>query len=60
MTGFDDDRSEEQVREDTIEDLLDSNHDDREADLLEYRLSILEDAIDRANMGWNLGNPGVL
>lgn len=25
MTGFDDDRSEEQVREKTIEDLLDSN-----------------------------------
>jgi hypothetical protein len=67
MTGVDDDRSEKEVREKTIEDLLDSNDlgdlqrmqqemhdeldaidDDREANLLEYRLSILEDAIGRA------------
>lgn len=67
MTGIDDDRSEKEVREKTIEDLLDSNglgdlqrmqqemhdepdaiDDDREANLLEYRLSILEDAIGRA------------
>jgi hypothetical protein len=70
MTGFDDDRSDERVREDTIDDLLDSNNldslqqmrremreeldatdDGYETDLLEYRLSILDDAIDRANRG---------
>jgi len=68
MTGIDYDRSaEEEVREKTIEDLLDSNDlgglhrmrheiqkelnatdDDREADLLRYRLDILENAIGRA------------
>lgn len=70
MTGFDDNRSDERVREDTIDDLLDSNNldslqqmrremreeldatdDGYETDLLEYRLSILDDAIDRANRG---------
>lgn len=66
MNGTDDDRSKEQVREHTIEDLLvenelddlirmrremrdelDATDNDREADLLEYRLGILEDTIDR-------------
>jgi hypothetical protein len=66
MTGFDDDRSEERVREDTIDNLLAENDlndlqrmksemedlanetgDDREEDLLRYRLGLVEEAIDR-------------
>lgn len=66
MTDIDDDRTEQEVREDTIQELLAENDfddlqrmrremreelkatsDDHEADLLEYRLAILEDAIDR-------------
>lgn len=66
MNGIDDDRSGEQVREDTIDNLLKVNNlgdlqrmrremrdklnateDDREAELLEYRLDILLEAIDR-------------
>lgn len=66
MTDIDDDRTEQEVREDTIDDLLKANDlddltrmrremrekleatsDDREADLLRYRLDILGDAIDR-------------
>lgn len=65
MTRFDD-RPEDEVREDTIEDLLESNDitdlkgirqdmldeltvtdDERKADLLEYRMVILEEAIER-------------
>lgn len=61
-----DDRPEDEVREETIGDLLESNDladlkgmrqdmldeltvtdDEREADLLEYRMGILEEAIDR-------------
>jgi hypothetical protein len=66
MNGTDDTRSEEEVREETIDELLESNDlgdltrmrremhdelkaasDDRETELIEYRLSILNDAIDR-------------
>jgi hypothetical protein len=66
MTDIDDDWTEQEVREDTVDDLLKANDlddlqrmrremrekleatsDDREADLLRYRLDILGDAIDR-------------
>lgn len=66
MNGIDD-RSSEEVHEDTINELLKTNDfddltrmrremreeleatsDDRETDLLRYRLDILGDAIDRA------------
>jgi hypothetical protein len=64
MTRFDV-QPEDEVREDTIEDLLEANNladlkemrqdmlnkldvtdDEREADLLKYRMGILEEAID--------------
>lgn len=66
MTRFDD-GCEDEVREATIQELLESNSsadlkglrqdmvdeltvtdDEREADLLEYRMGILEEAIDRS------------